>query len=145
MALLKYVQDGVPIEVTLDSDDITVGRTNACVIKIVGDPEISRLHCALHRRGPDAFVVLDTSSRNGTFVNGQRLGTAEVELQDGDQIRIGRTRFNFYLKAPSVPVSPDEMFAEVARQMEEGGKGFGTMLHEIVDEAPHGRRPRSSS
>ncbi|CAG0954430.1 MAG: FHA domain-containing protein [Anaerolinea sp.] len=51
---------------------------------------VSRLHVSLNR---DEYTVhvTDLSSRNHTFINGQRLHPREVRvLRDGDEIRLGR-------------------------------------------------------
>lgn len=51
------------------------------------DLDVSSRHAAIVRKG-DAFVIQDLGSRNGTFVNGQRL-SGDTPLQDGDVIGFG--------------------------------------------------------
>ena len=134
MAYVAYIQQKTPYEVTLDMDDVTVGRSDECVLQIHGDGEISRLHCAIQRRDAESFVVLDSSSRNGTFVNDRRLMDEAHVLKDGDQIRIGNTVLTFHddEKKASKTVKTD-VFTEIAEEMN-AGKGFNAMLHEIVDD-----------
>jgi len=51
------------------------------------DLDVSSRHAALVRK-PEGFVLQDLGSRNGTFVNGQRI-TADTLLHDGDIIGFG--------------------------------------------------------
>jgi pSer/pThr/pTyr-binding forkhead associated (FHA) protein len=61
------------------------GRGDDCDVILDGET-ISRHHCTVNRWGT-SYIIQD-SSRNGTFVNGQRI--EQAQLNDGDQIRIGR-------------------------------------------------------
>ena len=73
---------------------VTVGRTPGCDVRIEADAEVSRLHAELERVG-DGWTVSDEGlSRNGTFVNGERIA-GRRRLQDGDVIRFGRTFATF--------------------------------------------------
>lgn len=132
MAYVAFVQQETPFEVTLDMDDVTVGRSDECVLQLHGDSEISRLHCAIQRRDEESFVILDSSSRNGTFVNGRRLlGEAHV-LKGGDEIKIGNTVLTFHDDEKDARTGSVDVFSEIAEEMN-AGKGFNTMMHEIVD------------
>ncbi len=62
----------------------TIGRDEDCEIILDGDT-VSRRHCEIIRCG--AAYILRDSSRNGTYVNGERV--RQAQLQDGDQVRIG--------------------------------------------------------
>lgn len=89
------------------------------------DRKISRQHAELTRRGPRAYLT-DVGSRNGTWVDGQRLSTHErVTLEDGAVIRAGRTLLVYreQLGAPRGPGWPDELattfgLTAVAREVE---------------------------
>lgn len=63
-----------------------IGRAEECTIRIAHD-RVSRRHCRLEISPPQVSVV-DLTSRNGTYVNGQRVTTGQV-LVDGDEIRFG--------------------------------------------------------
>jgi eukaryotic-like serine/threonine-protein kinase len=81
---------------------ITIGRGDECTFPLHGQTEdllVSRRHCVIGV-GTQGVAVRDLESRNGTFVNGMRLGLPLGEghdpsvgfrapLQDGDQIRVG--------------------------------------------------------
>ena len=67
-------------------DDIVIGR-DADVGVPVQDDGVSRRHCAIRRDAVGEFIIEDLGSRNGTFVNGIRIGTAP--LHSGDKVAIG--------------------------------------------------------
>lgn len=67
----------------------TVGRGNRSDF-VVADPLLSRVHCRLVASDAE-LVVEDLDSTNGTFVNEARVEARA--LADGDQLRIGRSRF----------------------------------------------------
>ena len=85
--------------VVLETDRTTVGSAPSNAVVIASDGSVSRLHAVLERFEP-GWCVRDLGSRNGTFVNGERLSGDRV-LQPGDEIRVGRTRL-VYRGDPSV-------------------------------------------
>ena len=72
----------------------TIGRSPDCDI-FLDDVTVSRNHAVLHRDG-DAFTIEDQGSLNGTFVNRHRVESAELE--DGDELQIGKYRLIFLSK-----------------------------------------------
>jgi pSer/pThr/pTyr-binding forkhead associated (FHA) protein len=82
---------------------MTIGRGLANDITIA-DPEASAIHAALEPLA-GAWSVRDLSSRNGTFVNGQRVLT-ERPLRRGDEIRIGRSRLVYRPESSTVATDP---------------------------------------
>lgn len=73
-------------EILLSEESLTIGRVEDSDI-MVGDRLVSRRHAQLQRESGQ-FAISDCGSRNGTFVNGQRISEAHV-LRDGDEIQIG--------------------------------------------------------
>lgn len=71
-------------------DRVMIGRRTANAIALDWDAEVSRIHAALERIGDDWTLVDDGLSRNGSFVNGARLG-GRCRLRDGDSMRFGDT------------------------------------------------------
>jgi len=69
---------------------LTVGRSEAADISLEFDPEVSRVHAELERLGEDWTVADDGLSRNGSFVNGERV-VGRRRLRDGDELRFGET------------------------------------------------------
>lgn len=60
------------------------------------DITVSRHHCEISSSG-DAHVVTDKGSLNGTYVNQQRVDSAE--LRQGDEVQVGKFRL-VYLESP---------------------------------------------
>jgi pSer/pThr/pTyr-binding forkhead associated (FHA) protein len=71
-------------------DRLTVGRSEATEISLEFDPEVSRVHAELERLGDDWTIEDDGLSRNGSFVNGERV-VGRRRLRDGDVLRFGDT------------------------------------------------------
>ena len=76
-------------------DRVTVGRGAAADVSLPWDSEVSRVHAELLRLGDDWAVVDDGISRNGTFVNGDRIEHRR-RLLDGDDLRVGDTSLRFH-------------------------------------------------
>ncbi len=62
---------------------VTIGRGPSNDIAIAWDTEVSRVHAELERLGSEWTVVDEGLSRDGTWINGERLG-ARRRLRDGD-------------------------------------------------------------
>lgn len=84
--------------VPLDSDKLALGKAESNDVAIPDDATVSHLHAALERY-PAGWCVRDLGSRNGTFVNGERI-FAERTLRHGDEIRLGRARLVFRAEQP---------------------------------------------
>jgi hypothetical protein len=67
-----------------------IGRHPDSDVAVPWDTEASRLHAELERIADEWTVVDDGRSRNGTFVNDERV-MGRRRLGDGDVIRIGHT------------------------------------------------------
>lgn len=70
-------------------DEITVGRGGGCGIVLPDDGFVSTVHARVFRRGDEVFVE-DLGSRNGTFLNGDRIATS-TRLRRGDRVQFGNT------------------------------------------------------
>lgn len=68
---------------------ITIGRSSDNDIHI-NDSLISRTHCQIIQDDNGHFRLIDTNSKNGTYVNGS-LCRGEVRLNKSDIVRIGNT------------------------------------------------------
>ncbi len=77
-----------------ESRPVTIGRGEGCDVRLMRDPEVSRLHAQLERLGDTWVVVDDGLSRNGTFVNGERV-VGRDRLSNGDVIRCGESLLTF--------------------------------------------------
>ena len=73
---------------------LTIGRRSGCDVRLTWDERVSGVHAGLDLIGPDWTLVDDGLSRNGTFLNGERL-TGRRRLRDGDTFVLGSTSFRF--------------------------------------------------
>jgi len=74
-------------KIAVKKDEFLIGRSQKCHL-CAGSSSVSRRHCAITRK--DATVsIRDLGSRNGTLVNGKKIGQEVVELTSGDEIGIG--------------------------------------------------------
>ncbi len=69
----------------------TIGRSPDCDV-FLDDVTVSRRHAVLTERD-GRFTIEDQGSLNGTFVNRERIDSAELE--DGDEVQIGKYRLTF--------------------------------------------------
>ncbi len=91
-ARFKLVTQGG--EVLLAEGENLIGRAPDAAVTI-DSSKVSRHHARILVEGP-AVTLEDLGSKNGTFLNGERV-EAHVNLADGDEIRVGRSvaRFRF--------------------------------------------------
>jgi pSer/pThr/pTyr-binding forkhead associated (FHA) protein len=80
------------------AERLTIGRSEASDVALTWDAEASRLHASLERLGDEWTLVDDGRSRNGSFVDGERVH-GRRRLRDRDAIVIGRTAIVF--RSPS--------------------------------------------
>jgi pSer/pThr/pTyr-binding forkhead associated (FHA) protein len=105
-------------EIPINGSKFFIGRADDCHLKPRSDL-ISRYHCVVISE--DGYVgVRDFGSKNGTFVNGERV-SIEKELKNGDQLTIGQLEFEVKLsvevggeKKPKI----DSVEAAAARTVE---------------------------
>jgi transcriptional regulator with PAS, ATPase and Fis domain len=85
------------------------------------DPMLSRVHCALVEVGrSERHLVRDLSSRNGTFVNGQRV--SEHRLAPGDLLRVGDSVLVYTSQpSPDAPELPPPLLGESSAMREIAG------------------------
>jgi pSer/pThr/pTyr-binding forkhead associated (FHA) protein len=80
-----------------------IGRGEDCNVRPASDL-VSRHHCVLIL-DEDYLAVRDLGSKNGTFVNGQRV-RGETPLKDGDHLLIGVLEFVVRTGAEAAKVKP---------------------------------------
>lgn len=80
--------------IELDENPITIGRHPECEIQI-DEGAVSRKHAAISYRN-NAYFLDDLSSRNGTFLNEQRIDST-TRLFDGAKIKICDVSFLFQI------------------------------------------------
>jgi hypothetical protein len=86
-----------------DFKEITIGRDPSSSVRYGEDPKtvVSRQHVRITRNIalPSQFFITDLDSRNGTFVNGQRIvGTISLKPGDVVQCGVGGPEFRFIIE-----------------------------------------------
>ena len=71
---------------------LTIGRSEENSLRLT-DHFVSSHHAVIHH-ADGRHRLRDETSTNGTFVNGERV-VSEIVLEDGDQVEIGATTFEF--------------------------------------------------
>ncbi|BCK52661.1 FHA domain-containing protein [Nocardia wallacei] len=97
-SFLRFIDDtGRQQEFALSPDlqRVTIGRSQQADLTLSWDAEVSRLHASVEYLGAHWTIVDDGLSRNGTFVNGERL-VGRRRLSPGDRIRVGTSLLAFH-------------------------------------------------
>jgi hypothetical protein len=68
---------------------VRIGRQDGDII--INDPKVSRNHAVIAFKA-EHYVIVDSLSENGTFINGERI-TGETLLKENDIVKIGDTTF----------------------------------------------------
>jgi len=86
-------------EIPIPGPKFFIGRAEDCNLRPHSDL-VSRHHCVIMVE--EGFVaVRDFNSKNGTFVNGERI-VGETELKSGDHLKIGQIEFEVQIAATVV-------------------------------------------
>jgi pSer/pThr/pTyr-binding forkhead associated (FHA) protein len=106
-----------PRLVVMEGERLTVGKHESNDLTLPWDASLSRLH-AVFERYAAGWCVRDLDSRNGTWVNGERI-LRERPLRHGDRIALGRTQLVFRSDEAAVTWSrtePTEQAPELTRR-----------------------------
>ena len=110
-ALVFLSGELIAVPIPLEREEVILGRSLGADVRI-NDYKASRRHAKVAKVfNPETrvhdFVLTDFGSRNGTYLNGQRI--SEVTLQNGDTITVGEHILRFDLL--------DEIDREYQRQI----------------------------
>lgn len=102
--------DGQRIVVLADRDRFTIGRGEEVDVAL-DDELVSRLHAEIERIGGEWTVSDDGLSRNGSFLNGERI-SGRRRLGDGDVLLFGSSEVVFRAPVPpsgaATAAAPDQ-------------------------------------
>jgi hypothetical protein len=93
---------------TVMEDDVVLGRDETCHL-VIPEREVSRQHIRIYKED-DAFYIADLDSRNGTWVNDEKLeGTRP--LSDKDKIKLAHNTLIDYVGSNiTAPIPTVELF-----------------------------------
>jgi pSer/pThr/pTyr-binding forkhead associated (FHA) protein len=80
--------------ITLSGQRVTIGKAATNLVSLKHDSTVSRLHAVLDNLG-FAWSVRDVGSRNGTYLNGEKISVERV-MRSGDELRVGKSRLVFW-------------------------------------------------
>src|SRR5437763_3857672 len=99
---LSAALKGLQGNIELGSSIVSIGRSPANQLK-VNDPDASWFHAQICPQ-EQSHIVVDLESRNGTFVNGQKLPpNTPHRLNVNDAVRFGKTTFTYMTDASAHP------------------------------------------
>ena len=108
--------EGKTLFIAETMSECTIGRDEHCTFAI-NDQSVSRTHAVVERKW-GGLAITDLDSKNGTFVNGERI--REKRLADGDQVVVGTVKLLYrnphdvslsaihreYEREPSISIGP---------------------------------------
>ncbi len=98
---------------------ITIGRDEANTV-VVDDEEASRFHLRIKKRGR-LFICEDLESKNGTFLNGDRILNSIVK--NGDKILVGGTELQFVTHESDIQLASEILQFDMIISNDLGLKG----------------------
>jgi HD-GYP domain-containing protein (c-di-GMP phosphodiesterase class II) len=98
---------------------VSIGRDPSNDV-LIRDSEASRQHMRIKQRGR-LFILEDLDSRNGTFVNGDRV--VNTTITSGDKILIGGTELVFFAPDDDVHIATDLVSFDIKIDEKAGIKG----------------------
>ena len=91
--LIGVLPSGEKLRYRINQTETEIGKAPHNNI-VLADPTVSNTHAILMVRD-GGYSIVDLGSRNGTFVNGERLGAHAHTLRHGDSIQLGQTVLTF--------------------------------------------------
>jgi pSer/pThr/pTyr-binding forkhead associated (FHA) protein len=92
MILAQFFSPDMDMKYEINSWEVSIGRAHTNDI-FIDNATVSRFHAVVARRGK-GWVIYDTNSKAGTFVNGQQI-EKKAYIFDGDIINLGSAVLTF--------------------------------------------------
>jgi hypothetical protein len=108
-SFIRINADGQAIPVTpiaLVEKEITFGTDPAQCNQIIDDPSVSLVHARLRQTDDGGFLLLDSGSIAGTWVNYEPIPREGYRLTHGDMVNFGQLMYRFTLRVPPVISKP---------------------------------------
>jgi predicted component of type VI protein secretion system len=85
---------------------VEIGRSGDLAVQLIGSA-VSRRHAEVRIESEGTALLTDLNSRNGTFVDGERIGTHV--LVSGDTFEIGSSSFRFEIRQGDPPSPQNDL------------------------------------
>ncbi len=128
--LITNLLDGKTRALQQPSHIWTIGRDPRQVAIILRDKRLSRCHAAIQYIPQRGFFLSDLESRNGSFINGERIHQQHYCLSDGDRLRLGSITFSFFICNDFQSVDPPTAHC---RQMLQNSPGLPALSPNASD------------
>lgn len=129
--LIGVLPTGEKLEYPIDKREVEIGKAAHNQI-VLTDPTVSNTHTIVIAR-EGGYSIVDLGSRNGTFVNGERLGSKARTLRHGEKIQLGKTVLTFR--------NPGETAANVTAVLSEEALQEVRRRSGVMDSAPEEKLP----
>lgn len=103
---------------------LRIGRHGNGIEVVLNDPSISPHHAEI-AQSKMGWVIRDLGSRDGTFVNGERVNGQQVKLADGDQLRFGRLAMDVSVRQSDTDAVPASTLIASPPEIDKSNTGAG--------------------
>ncbi len=100
--------------------EIIIGRSRECDIQL-DQLTVTRKHAAILKKPDGAFIIKDLGSKNGTFVNGERIKPyTDITISEKDNINIGAYKFRLGKPAEDIRKHKAIIVENVSKKVNRG-------------------------
>lgn len=82
--------------ITVNRDVFKIGKDFSCDYVVTDNNAVSRRHASLYRN-MSMFYIGDDGSKNHTYVNGMIVSDGQIELHNGDVVKLANEEFEFFI------------------------------------------------
>ena len=94
-AYLTYTLDGKKEKKKIDGSPFIIGKLPEQVDFVINSKTVSRVHAEIYIE-KDTYYIVDLNSRNGTYLNGEKiLSNTRYQLKNNDILTFAREEFTF--------------------------------------------------
>lgn len=124
-----------------DKDEYRIGRDPEIADLLLSDPSVSREHALIFKKDAN-FYIKDLTHTNPTFVNDELIIDSHL-LEEGDEIKIGKTTFEYSSTPPEEKKEEDSEKGD-ERLLSEETKNLETIIEPIEPEDKESEEKKES-
>ncbi len=128
--LVAVMPSGETLDIVVPDGEIKIGRADHNDV-VLPDPTVGTTHAVLISKGNE-FQIVDFGSRNGVFVDGNKIANAHT-LKNGDVIQLGQTLLTFKLPLPE---ASHDMGGTQILTPDQIKRGPGPVIKQVAAAAP---------